>query len=136
MLESLIIFTFLSFVEPIDPTGKTLYPSGIKECDDLHYDLPPHASKNPNLALSTPIYDAENKLIPPGIYEAELSETTGQILLLQSKEIKAKLPIMQSISTNHRYQIPIIKAKTLSSKHVLIIYKYENTEIQSTLSTP
>ncbi|EKE04726.1 MAG: hypothetical protein ACD_20C00015G0003 [uncultured bacterium] len=136
MIESLIIFAFLTFTSLADPTGQTLYPSGVKECDDLHFNFPPHASKRPNLVLSTPVYDGENKLIPQGIYEAEFSEETGQILLLQSKEIKAKLPVMQVLTTDREYQIPTIKAKNLSSKHVLIIYKYGYSEIQSTLSTP
>lgn len=136
MIENILVFLFLTYVNPADPSGNTMYPSGVKDCDKFYFNSPPAASKTPNLVLSMPVYDAENKIIPPGIYETKLSQDTGQILLIQSQEIKAKLPIMQIATLDKTYLIPTVNVKKLSSKHILIILKMDNTEIFSTLYAP
>lgn len=136
MIESLLISAILTFVNPADPSGKTMYPSGVKDCDNFYYQHPPYASKNPNLVLPYQVYDGENNLIQPGIYESIISTNSSLILLVQSGEIKARLPVSNVTNLPVKRFIPVIEAKKLSSGHVQVIYKVNDAEIYSILATP
>lgn len=132
MIETVLTIILLSFINPADPTGKTMYPSGIKDVDNFVFSAPP-SSKYPDLVLSMPIYDEENTQVQPGIYEVRLSENKDKILLLQSLEIKAKFPIVQAVKLEKKCLVPTVSFKTMGANQAFIIYKYDDIEIYAFL---
>jgi hypothetical protein len=136
MFEEILVLLLINFINPADSAGGTMYPSGIKECDKLHYNFPPEATKAANLVLSMPVYDGNNILVPPGIYEAIIVNNNNEIILMQSNEIKGKLPVGQTVKMPQKCYIPTISAKKLSPNHILVIYKNDDIEAYSTLLAP
>ncbi|MFH0703309.1 MAG: hypothetical protein V2B14_07245 [bacterium] len=132
MIENIIAILIINYINPADPS--TIYPSGAKECDK-YFNLP-EPSKSPLLRLNIPIYDKDNNLIEPGIYEAELIEKDNLIILLKSREIIAKLPVAQIINLAQKNFIPTVNIQILDSKRVLIIYKNGNIEAHCFVAKP
>lgn len=119
MLDILAVL-ILGFSNPADPTGTTMYPSGIKDADQTFFNSPP-ATKQPVLHLQLAIIDSNESLIPTGLYECELDDLGGYIYLTQSKEVKAVLKLSSLFKTDKSKKIPVVYFKMLSTDSAEVI---------------
>lgn len=128
MLEIIIAIMVVGFVNPSDPTGKTMYPSGIKEADQY---LDPRLPKTPRplLVLGREIYDVNGEIIPRGRYELALSEDKAFMYLIQIDKIVAKFPVLQiKQQINKKYSVPVSETEIFNGSNMLIIYKHDDIE--------
>jgi len=127
MFFELLVSLLICDVNPADPTGKTIYPSGIHDCDEGFMSLP--SSKCPVLKISVPIIDMDGKIVYPGMYGAMLNKK--QIFLIQSGEIKAVLSVTVTKSLPQQSILTEAKAVILDSEYVLVTFKENLSEAQS-----
>lgn len=128
MLDVFIALMILGFINPSDPTGKTMYPSGIKEADTY---LDPRLPKTPRplLVLGREIYDENGEIIPRGRYELALSEDKAFMYLIQIDKILGKFPVLQiKQHIDKKYSVPVAETEIFNHSNMLIIYKHDNIE--------
>ncbi|MDD3014080.1 MAG: hypothetical protein PHC34_10295 [Candidatus Gastranaerophilales bacterium] len=126
IIECLAAFV-IGFSNPADPTGKTMYTSGNRDCDNGFMNLP--ASKHPVLKISVPILDINGNTVNTGIYEAMLKEK--QIFLIQAGEIIAVLPVTAIKSLPQKSNLTEAKANILDSDYVLVTFRESLIEAQA-----
>lgn len=87
----------------------TLYPhyrelfSGAKEDDNVLYRMAYPASIYPVLNLGFPIYDNLGNKLDPGHYEVALSNDKKFLLLIQSKKLIARVPVIKFDFDQQKY---------------------------------
>jgi hypothetical protein len=135
MIESALITIFLTFVNPADPSGTTMYSSLTGDMEyDYFNNLPD--SKNPNLVLPISVYDNDKNLIAPSIYETVYSKAERCLYLIESGAVKAKLPVDKVRILDKDYKIPSVKVEIIGSHKIFVIYRDGNIETNSMLDTP
>lgn len=112
----------IGFVNPSDP--KTIYPSGIHDCDKDFINTP--ESRYPVLKIAVSLIDADGKIISPGLYEAKLAEK--QIFLIQAGEVVGVFPVVVTRNLAKHISLSNAKASILDSEYVLIVFKENMTE--------
>ena len=76
------------------PHYRELY-SGSKENDNVLYRMAYPSSVYPVLNLGYPIFDNLGNKLEPGHYEVALSNDKKYLLLIQSKQLIAKIPVIK-----------------------------------------
>lgn len=71
------------------------YPSGVRTDENAIYRYAHDSSDFPNLTIIDPIYDSQGNVIMPGYYGLALSDDQKFLLLLQTRQIIAKLPVFK-----------------------------------------
>lgn|SRR5574344_4572 len=99
-----------SFQVPYNPKA-----SGIKEDRAIYLYAYPK-SDYPIIQIPYVIYDNSFDTLSPGFYEVALSDDEKFLLLLQSKEIKAKIPAVKVIHHDDEYKEAIGKIKEIDEK--------------------
>jgi len=127
MIFELLVSLLLCDINPADPTGKTIYPSGNRDFDDGFMNYP--ASKYPVLKITVPVFDKDDNIVNPGMYEAMLREK--QIILIQSGEIIAILPVIVIRSLPVKSYLTEAKASILDTEYVLITFRENMVEAQA-----
>ena len=85
MITELILIAATGIINPMDMSGNTMYPSGVKEIDKYPRFAPP-ASKLAKLALPQPILSNEGEIINSGHYLAALSVSKNCILVFEGRK--------------------------------------------------
>lgn len=134
MTEFLLISgLIISFINPADPTGTTMYPSGIKDCDD-GFLLNPE-SPYPIIKISFKIFDNSYNEVFPGIYQVRLSNNLKTIQFYQANIKKAEFDIIKvnnlkstktltSVETdNIDSELFVVKVKIADTEYIALAYK-------------
>ncbi len=112
-------------IQPNDPY--TLFPhyreifSGTKEEDKIIYKMAYPSSIYPVLNLGYPIYDNLGNKLEPGHYEVALSVDRKYLLLIQSKKLVARIPVISVEFDKEKYDENYEKAEELKR----LIEKYQ-----------
>lgn len=123
-LESCILSYSLAFLNPADPSGTSIYPSGIKDDGDYIYSAPP-AATYPLLELCAPIKLFNGTTLPEGIYSVKPSTDEKNLFLTQGHDNILAIPIVENIIIKDYKAIPCINMKTENGK-VIFTYQIEN----------
>ena len=105
----------------------TLFPhyrelfSGTKEDDKAIYKMAYPSSIYPVLNLGYPIYDNLGNKLEPGHYEVALSVDKKYLLLIQSKKLVARIPVIDVDFDREKYEENYEKAEELKR----LIEKYQ-----------
>lgn len=114
-----------SHVQANDPY--VLYPhykelvSGTKDYDKIIYKMAYPSSIYPVLNLGFPIYDNLGNKLEPGHYEVALSTDHKFLLLIQSKKLIARVPVIEVDFDMEKYRENYEKAEELKK----LIEKYQ-----------
>ena len=104
-----------------------LYPhyreelSGAKEYDNILYKMAYPSSIYPVLNLGFPIYDNLGNKLDPGHYEVALSSDKKFLLLIQSKKLIARIPVIEVEFDEEKYNENYEKVENLK----VMIEKYQ-----------
>ena len=87
------------------PRGPSTYSAGVKDGEKgiVRYAHP--SSNHPNLMIVSPIYDDDGNAIMPGYYELILSEDRQILILAQSQNIIAKIPVFKVEEDRNQEQV-------------------------------
>jgi len=132
LIEALTAFIILSFINPADPSGKSIYPSGLKDCDTNFFNAPP-ASIYPVVKIYLPLEDEEGNIINRGIYSAVYLEDSNQIKLMEGIKTIALLNVKYSKLLFEPHSVDSARIESLSENKVLFIYIKDNKELYSEL---
>ncbi|MFA6989673.1 MAG: hypothetical protein WC197_06355 [Candidatus Gastranaerophilaceae bacterium] len=132
MIINLATCCMLAFLNPADPSGKTIYPSGIKDADSKIFSAP-KSTKLPILTLSVNIKDKNENIVPPGFYKASISQDDKYILLFQNNYIAGVLKINNLKHLDKNVAMNSVVVKFYNKKSVLIIVKQDNKEAESSV---
>lgn len=127
MIIELLFALMISDVNPSDFTGKTMYPSGIKDCDKDIFSPP--ASKLPVLKISAPIIDRNGKYIDAGIYQAKLVDKN--IIIMQGETLIASLPALKIKYMPYSFSISECLFKKVNSELVIITFRENKIEAET-----
>lgn len=122
--ESCILATSLAFANPADPSGKTMYPSGAKETDNIIFSAPP-VSLYPLLTIGSPIKLQDGYSIPPGNYCVKPSIDETQILIIQGSDVFCECQIIENTIVNDFMAKPRVKIAK-EDKKLILTYQIEN----------
>lgn len=75
--------------------GPSTYSSGLGDANSAIARYALKSSKHPNLIISDAIYDDDGNAIMPGYYELILTDDRQMLLLTQSDNIVAKIPVFK-----------------------------------------
>lgn len=127
MLFELLVSLMIGEINPSDFTGKTIYPSGIKDCDKDILALP--ASISPVLKLPMPIFDKTKNVIKPGIYQVKLIDKL--LILSEGDKIIAKLPALKIRYLPYNQSISECFFKKENPELATITYRENNIEAET-----
>lgn len=127
MLIELLATLVIGLTNPADPTGKTIYPSGLHDCDE-GFTLAP-ASECPVLKVTVSIIDKKGTVINPGMYQAVLRNK--EIFLVQSAQIVGILPVIVTKGLPQRCIISETTENILDQDYVQINLKQNMVEARS-----
>jgi hypothetical protein len=130
MIINLATCCMLAILNPADPSGKTIYPSGIKDADSKIFGAP-ESTKLPILTLGVNIKDKNDNIVPPGFYKASISQDNKYILLFQNNYIAGVLKIDNIKALDKKAVINSIIVKPYKTDFALIIIKQDNKEAES-----
>ena len=85
MITEILLIAAAGIINPMDMSGNTMYPSGVKEIDKYPRFAPP-ASKLATLTLPQPILSTEGEVIKSGHYLAGLSVSKNAILVFDGRK--------------------------------------------------
>lgn len=97
------------FANPADPTGITMYSSGVKDCDE-GFMLNPE-SPYPIIRIGSLVYDANYKEVSPGIYQIKVFESDKKILFYQGPYKKAEFDIIKVNKFQTVKNIPVVNTE-------------------------
>ncbi len=120
-LESCLLIAFLNTA---DPSGKTIYPSGVKDNGNYIFNAPP-ASIYPLLNIIDPIVLCDGRTIPKGIYAVKPSIDEKSLLFIDGHNIVFELPIIENILVAEYKHKPIIKMEE-TAEGIFFTYQIEN----------
>lgn len=103
MLDLLIAGILIADMNPADFSGKTMYPSGVKDFDKHIFHAPPE-SPYPILNLYRYFIDGNGKMVEAGMYMTVISEDEKNILLYQGGEHKGTFPINEIEHKKYPYR--------------------------------
>ncbi len=132
LIEALTSFLIVCFINPADPSGKTIYPSGTKEIDNYYFNTPP-ASKYPVVKINYPLYDSEGNVITPGFYSAVYQEDSNQIKLMEGNKTIAVLNVKYSKLLSEPHSVESARIENLFENKVLFVYIKGDKELYSEL---
>lgn len=121
ILESCLLIAFLN---PADPSGTTIYPSGIKDDGDYVYSAPPVANY-PLINIIDPIIFTQGKILPVGIFAVKPSQDEKTLLFIEGYDVVAELPIVENIIVSDYASTPVITMETRLDK-IVFTYQIEN----------
>ena len=124
LFESCVLATALAFAKPADPSGKTMYPSGAKDVDNVIFPAPP-ISVYPLLIIGSPIYLRDGSAIFPGNYCVKPSIDESQILIIQGADIFCECRVVENTIVSDFMAKPIVKINTVGQK-LILTYQIEN----------
>lgn len=75
--------------------GPSVYSSGLGDANNAIARYALKSSKHPNLIIASAIYDNDGNAIMPGYYELILSDDRQMLILAQSQNIIAKIPVFK-----------------------------------------
>lgn len=121
LLESCLLIAFLN---PADPNGTTIYPSGIKDDGDYVYSAPP-VSTYPLINIIDPIAFSSGRIIPIGTFAVKPSQDEQSLLFVEGYEVVAELPIVENIIVGDYKPMPVVTMETKPDK-IVFTYQIEN----------
>lgn len=127
MLIELLATLVISLTNPADPTGKTIYPSGLHDCDG-GFTLAP-ASEYPVLKVTVSIIGKNGTIVNPGMYQAVLRNK--EIILIEEGHVIAVLPVIVEKKLSQMCIIPEATETTLDQDYVQINLKQNQVEAES-----
>lgn len=127
MLFELFVSLLIGEINPADFTGKTIYPSGIKDCDKDILALP--ASNLPVLKLPMPIFDKTKNVIKPGMYQVKLVDKF--LVLSEGDKIIAQLPVLKIRYLPYNQIVSECIFKKANYTIVTITYREKNIEAET-----
>ena len=120
-MENIIILPILIALQnPADFSGKTMYPSGIKEIDGKVFG---DYVQTTNLMITIP----ETKKIPSGYYNAIITDDKKFLYISQNKGIGYFLPIIKNNILKKLNEFKSIELSEVNGVKI-IIYKDLETE--------
>ncbi len=132
LIEAAVAFYLFAILNPADPSEKTIYPSGTKDCDTNFFNAPP-SSKYPLVKLVFPLYDEEGNVINPGYYSAIYQEESNQIRLIEGGKTVAVLNVKYSKFLSEPHSVESARIEPLSQNKVLFVYIKDDKELYSEL---
>jgi len=127
MLIELLAILVIGLKNPADLSGKTIYPSGIHDCDKDFLLLP--TSEYPVLKISVSIIDKSGTVVNPGIYQAVLRNK--EIMIIKEGQIIAVLPVIITKGLSQKCIIPEATENILDSDYVQFNLEQNQIEAQS-----
>ena len=92
MITELVLIAAAGIIDPMDMSGHSMYPSGVKECDKYPRFAPPK-SKLATLTLPQSILSGTGDIISSGHYLAALSVSKNEILIFEGRKELFTLPV-------------------------------------------
>lgn len=86
---------FKTIDQLLPPRGPNIYHAGIKDNDKGFIQYGPKSTDQPNLIIKDPIGDNDGNIIMPGYYELLLSKDRQTLILAQSQNIVALIPVFK-----------------------------------------
>lgn len=119
-MENIIILPILIALQnPADFSGKTMYPSGIKEIDGRIFN---DYKQTTNLMISIP----ETKKIPSGYYNAIITDDKKFLYVSQNNGTGYFLPIIKTNILDKPNQFKSIELSEVNGVKILIYKDIEN----------
>ena len=107
----------LMSTDPLDIVPKQSYPSGAKDEHNPVYRWGYDATENPIVRIPYTIRDNAGFIAPSGIYEVILSDDKKFFLLVQSKKLIFKVPVV----SYEEKELPVINTNENSKKKKRVI---------------
>ena len=85
MITELLLIAATGVINPMDMSGHSMYPSGVKECDK-YPQFPYPTSKLAKLTLPHPILSDNGEVINSGHYLVGLSVSKNSILVFDGRK--------------------------------------------------
>lgn len=79
----------------LPPRGRNTYSAGIKDSDKGNVRYAHPSTTQPNLMIVNAVYDDDGNVILPGYYELALSADRTILVLTQSQNIVATIPVFK-----------------------------------------
>lgn len=121
LLESCLLIAFLNTA---DPSGTTIYPSGIKDNGDYVFSAPP-AAVYPLLNIPFPIILDNDETILAGVYAVKPSKDEKILQFIDGDKIYKEFPICENIIVSDYCHTPIVKMEQIKDE-VIFTYRIEN----------
>lgn len=114
------------FINPADPTGATMYPSGVKDCDS-GFMLNPE-SPYPVVKISNKIYDAQSNPIEAGIYQIRISGDEKKMFFYEGTTKKAEFDIIKVNKFTTAKMISVTETESVDPYSLIISVKIADKE--------
>lgn len=114
------------FANPADPTGISMYPSGIKDCDN-GFMLNPE-SPYPIIKISSLVYDKNYTEVPPGIYQVKISEDEKKVLFYQGSSRKAEFGVIKITKFQTLKNISTVNSENDDPHNLIFSIRIANKE--------
>ncbi len=124
LFESCVLATALAFVNPADPSGKTMYPSGANAIDNVIFSAP-SISAYPLLTIGSPIKLEDGSIIEIGNYCVKPSLDESKIFIFQGREIICECKVIENTIISDFAAKPIVKISTFENQ-IILTYQIEN----------
>ncbi|MEI8377635.1 MAG: hypothetical protein WCF95_03765 [bacterium] len=124
LFESCVLATTLAFINPADPSGKTIYPSGIKDNGNFIFSAPP-VSAYPILTIGSQIKLEDDYIIQPGNYCVKPSVDETQIIIIEGFETICVCQVIENTIVESFAAKPIVKIIP-HGKDLILTYQIEN----------
>lgn len=118
LFETCIMSTLLAIANPSDPTGQTMYPSGIYDDGDFIFSAPP-ASFYPLLKLDSTIELEDGSTIMAGNYCVKPSKDEKKIYLIQGHETLCECTVIENTFVSSFVAKPIAKVDRNGERFIL-----------------
>ena len=119
-------FKVKTMSELLAPRGSNIYNAGIKDGDKGYIRYAHPSSKYPNLMIVNPVYDDDGNSILPGYYELVLSDDRTMLVLTQSDQIIATIPVFKLEEDRSQEQV----AQPMDAKSQRIADKEQAKELK------
>ena len=120
MLGELVLIAAIGVYNPMDMSGHSMYPSGVKEADK-YPKYPLKTSKMAQLTLPRNIIASDGRLIKSGHYLATFSISHREILIFEGEKEIYTLKINSEEILEKSRKLPEAKFYTLDNGESFII---------------
>lgn len=130
MIEHLLACILIADMNPADPSGLTMYPSGVMDRDRFVFSAPP-ATKLPLLRLGTSIIDSDGQTVESDMYQVKVSEEKDYIFFIRNNQPVARFKIESYVGYSSEFLIPLAQIILQPNKRVLLKVREGNFEFIS-----
>lgn len=130
MIDNTVVLLLLAFLNTGDPTGNTMYGSGIKDCDQAYYSV---IKATPYAVLRTPysFYTPDGEMVYSGMYDCIYDLENNKLVLRQSNKVYARLPIISYKKFESFVKVPKTEIDDMQNNYYQITLRQDDYEVTS-----